>query len=572
LIKFIIRRSPVDKFSLFEVSSDINKSSDTISSELLTAFKAVVDAGGLEPLFNLLRPQMAEIETIVRAMAGNLDAAFADIDFTPLVAAFQSLGTEVEDALNRIFGDIDLSTAEGLTTALQKIINLFGTMLEATAGIIDQYDPIFDALGKAVTELGNAEGSAARTAGEFLGSAKILADYGLLLGGVVLLMKNSGTDIESSFKIFVGSVKLLVNGLQVGFDFVVLGLAGLLATYKSAMADITGGEVSRRFQAEADSWARIAEGARVALVSNLEDFSEGAAQVGEGFSTLGGTIEESSGYVTDFGKNVLSGLEGVPDAVGKFGDSAREAAGKADDLNTKGISLKATYAQMGIDAESGAKAIATLGQSLDGATEAVTGTVVETDKLIEKFKLADNEYGDLFSGYGGYKKVAGEAEDATEKSDTFLTKMEEIASNERIKKFEATMELDIANVEANAAIATATIETLGTSIQSTAALVGDLFSTFAGTESAWKSSAIEDQIRIENKRRDDELEQLKGLTKAQVDHLNARTKALQKGLAPIVIKGDGLAPELEAFMFEVLKRVQVEMSAQEASYLIGASA
>jgi hypothetical protein len=61
----------------------------------------------------------------------------------------------------------------------------------------------------------------------------------------------------------------------------------------------------------------------------------------------------------------------------------------------------------------------------------------------------------------------------------------------------------------------------------------------------------------------------KELVDAQVDNMNARTDAMRNGQAMIQIDGKGLQPQLEAFMFEILKAIQVRANAEGAQYLVG---
>ena len=51
-----------------------------------------------------------------------------------------------------------------------------------------------------------------------------------------------------------------------------------------------------------------------------------------------------------------------------------------------------------------------------------------------------------------------------------------------------------------------------------------------------------------------------------LQNLNSR---LDDGSALINISSDGLEPELEAFMFKILERVQMEASRQGQSFLLG---
>ena len=151
------------------------------------------------------------------------------------------------------------------------------------------------------------------------------------------------------------------------------------------------------------------------------------------------------------------------------------------------------------------------------------------------------------------------------------TKLASLASNERIKTIESTVKLNIANVEANTKIATALIEGLSTTISSTGDVLGKLFDGLKSSNSlSWDSlRRIQTQIDTENKARQDAFDLQKKLTEAQINSMNAQTKALEKGDGLIKISGDGLQPHLEAFMWEILKTIRVRVNKDGLKMLLG---
>ena len=129
--------------------------------------------------------------------------------------------------------------------------------------------------------------------------------------------------------------------------------------------------------------------------------------------------------------------------------------------------------------------------------------------------------------------------------------------------------MNIAGLEADAKVAVAIIEELGSSIGSTAELIGGLFGLLTEASSFRELFAIERQIDIENENRRKQLELEAQLVQAQVNNLEAKTEALREGNGLITITADGLEPELEAFMMAVLRRVQVKAAEDQSLYLLG---
>jgi hypothetical protein len=150
--------------------------------------------------------------------------------------------------------------------------------------------------------------------------------------------------------------------------------------------------------------------------------------------------------------------------------------------------------------------------------------------------------------------------------------MEEIASNERIKNIEAIVSLNVAQLEADVKRVEATFASIDTTIKSTGDLLGSLFGNLIGTDDPFKSSKIESQIELENERRQKALDIQRQLAEAEIERIQAQTRALDRGDAIIKIDGTGLEPELEAFMWKILKKIRVMANAESSDYLLGIGA
>jgi hypothetical protein len=99
-------------------------------------------------------------------------------------------------------------------------------------------------------------------------------------------------------------------------------------------------------------------------------------------------------------------------------------------------------------------------------------------------------------------------------------------------------------------------------------LIGDLMSQISDGYS------LADRTRIalvnDANERANELHQAQmALIQAQVDYMYAKTAAMAAGNPVVTIQGDGLAPHLEAFMWEVLKQIQVKMAIDGGDMLVG---
>jgi hypothetical protein len=158
--------------------------------------------------------------------------------------------------------------------------------------------------------------------------------------------------------------------------------------------------------------------------------------------------------------------------------------------------------------------------------------------------------------------------EVTKNANDFKAKMEEIASNERIKTIEAKVTLDVARLEADVDRVKATFASIDNTINSTGDLLGNLFGLL-GDAGAYDKLNIQAQIDLENKRRQEALDIQKDLAKAEIARIEAQTRQLDRGDPWIRIDGTGLAPQLEAFMWEVLKATRTQVSQEFGNFLLG---
>lgn len=346
------------------------------------------------------------------------------------------------------------------------------------------------------------------------------------------------------------------------------------------------------------------------------------------FSDLGTTIDAAMGRAADSTRGARDALLGYTEDAAKAGTTTKTASneitGAADDIasgfdisKTQTDQLNASLKALGIKPEqvkqpiqeiikafeslaanpsaSGEQLLAGLKASLKSAdtfdainriggamTQAYLGGRIAADDFgAGVLLLADGQKrvmdamerttGSTKAQADELKKTEEAARRAEEAAQKYALEMEKIASNERIKLIEAKVTLDIAELEANTARVQAAFESINVGIESTGELLGSLFGGFDKLSQLDSSAyrAVFDQIDKENALREKSFQLQKELTEVQIANMRAQTQQLLRGDALITIKGDGLAPHLEAFMWEVLKAVQVKANKQGKAMLFG---
>jgi hypothetical protein len=210
------------------------------------------------------------------------------------------------------------------------------------------------------------------------------------------------------------------------------------------------------------------------------------------------------------------------------------------------------------------------------SSSALNDVTTAAGKVVSIFRDSEGNivgYGDSVTGIATKAaKAAEKTKEMTKETNDFLVKMEEIASNERIKSIEAKVSLNIAEMETDAERVKAAFESIDNSINSTGDLLGSLFGNLMDADSLSDKWAIEEQIEKENALREQSFELQKQVAEAEIARIEAQVRAMDRGDAAIQIDGTGLEPELEAFMWKILKNIRVRANAEFQDYLLGAAA
>lgn len=291
-----------------------------------------------------------------------------------------------------------------------------------------------------------------------------------------------------------------------------------------------------------------------ASVNRLKNaISEAAIQVGDAGGFAG---------VTKIIQGVTAAFVGAVGAVDFFGRSAAAVAQTVE----QGFSIDNLIANLDAAAQQSADNLRGVRDDLldfgDGAKTAGDDVATLND-------AADSTAPILFDLSGALDQATKNTKAVGEEISKTALELEKIASNERIANLDARVTLDVAGLEADAQKAVASIENIGTAIESTGDLLGSLFDNRLDADSWEERRIVEEQITRENERRETQLRKNNKLIDEQIKKLRAQTDALRRGDSLITIDGAGLQPHLEAFMFEILDALQVRVNAEGGDLLLG---
>ena len=552
-------------------------------TELTNAFKKLVDNNAFAPFIDLIKEGANTIDDTLRAMAKNLPQAFAAVDFSGLLSSINGLGDELGNLFKALFGNIDLTTVEGLASALQTLTNIGDGLVLTTTGIVRAFDPFAESIRGMVSGFGNLDSASKVDFGQFIGDMQAVIKSGGLVAGAIIGMGQSAIDTSPIFDAVFGGIKVAANALQVTFDAVVLGLLNIKKTLLEAV--LSAAEFGQNFAltdaAKSQNQAAI-DSTKASLTSliitmdavsaNLErnknELDQGWAQAtgkaSDKTEELRRRLDETKSSISGNRDEIIKNNSAMQDwstGIQQAADSAKntsveinkvtEAQKESDKSLPDGTKISLAYHEAGLQAGVYATAVGGLGVQYEQAG-------VKTVKATGYFKAVTDATAEQT------KKI----DEAVKKSQEYQLKMEEIASNERIKTIESKIKLNIAELEAQTKQVEAAFKSIDTTITSTGQLLGSLFGDLSKADTYTKL-AIEDQIELENQRRQKALDLQTKLAEAEIEKIQAQTDALNRGDGTIKINAEGMEPEIKAFMYKILKLIRIETSRDVSNYLLG---
>lgn len=555
---------------------DQTKEVTQATTNLVDSFREAIQGDNADVLFDALRGGLESFAEQVNIIAENLPEAFEGLDFSQLLTAFDGLSDELGDAFEAVFGTVDLSTVEGLESALQKVVDAFTALVNISSGIVSGLEPLFSAIGTGIQEFQDLDSATQQSIGELLGIAKaidtVLPALGALGGG----LESVGNGLVAlagaqGFKALLGNLGAVQGIAAAAGKGGLIGLA-LAGGYGvgTLINEFVIEPMEKAFGTSIGSWL-------------YEQFN--AEEIEKIKNQLKPLTEEEKKLAKETGE-----LKALNDRLANALDNTKQAA----ELDTEALNKRA--AELVKNSQAQSKFNSSL-EEFTGNQRTATNAVEELNNRVKNSGGALGEVGETTRRLAesneslvlGYDKATGKVnswsgtivksnqslDDAAEKTrkvidetDNYRLKLEEIESNERIKSIEAAVSLDIAEVEANADKVIALAKTISEAFGESTDLVGDLF---GGYDDASRSTQIElkKQIREENELREKQFKLQKKLTEAEIEYIKEKTKALKSDDGLIKIEGDGLAPHLEAFMFEILENIQVRVNAAGEEMLLG---
>jgi TP901 family phage tail tape measure protein len=181
---------------------------------LQIAFKELVEGGALDEFFAAIEPQLEKLNDAFIGIAKALPEAFKDVDFTPITKALE----EIFEGAGSLFDDLDLSKPEDLAKVINRLIEIGGSFIQTTEGILT----VFGSVGSAIISLVEFYGSLDKDTQQLIGTVgglsvvfSALAPVITSLGLAVSALSGVGA-IGGLIAAFAGPVGLAAAAITAG--------------------------------------------------------------------------------------------------------------------------------------------------------------------------------------------------------------------------------------------------------------------------------------------------------------------------------------------------------------------
>ncbi len=204
--------------TLIDIGSKIIDKYGEIVGSLSELFKNVDFTGtNFQPLFEILNSVGTDINDFIADIAKNLPEALANVNWTPIEGTFGNLKDMFKGLMDAIFGDdVDLSSAEGLTKAIDSIVKAFSGIGNVISGIGKSFTPFIKTIVDGLKSAADSNTGTQEFTGKLLGMGQALNVIAGLGGGAAGVIGGVAGVLSTLVNLKLASMVTNIGGLSKG--------------------------------------------------------------------------------------------------------------------------------------------------------------------------------------------------------------------------------------------------------------------------------------------------------------------------------------------------------------------
>lgn len=571
------------KLLLQNVGNELLPQWTDIIKALSDVFQGVnigIDSGAFKPVFDALNLFGSEVENYLTTLAKNLPAALQKVDWTGFVDSFQGLG----ESIGGIFDGIDISTPQGLADAIQEVVDTIESLTRFVTGIVNSWGPAIDTIREMGKAFNEQSADAKTSEGSIAGVGQQFEYFKGIISGVA-----SGVDL-------IGYSLATIAGTNIatGISAWITSLGGLGAivanpAFAAFVALLVEAGAAYKLNADAVDDLKERQDNYLGTIVHLSETENKRKEALDAISERTGVAITD---MDDFNKKVEDGVLVMDEISGKWikaGDDVDQYGNKIDstvmtqeEFNTAVEKVAKNLIDIESPAEKAAKGFNTMGEAQEylnrymGANNNVMisyrdGLYYVKEGLYDVSDAHDKASESTDKNAEAVGKLTEREKTAIENAQEVQLKLLELASDERIKSMEFKVELDTARIQGQVDMVKSAMDGLASFFESNADILSSFTQGILGSTSDKDKTFFKNQIEAQMDMQQQMINSQTELNSSITELNYAYARSLSQETF-VRIDSSGLDRNLEAFMFEILKRIQTSIVGDRSAFLLGAGA
>ncbi|EFK11191.1 phage tail tape measure protein, TP901 family [delta proteobacterium NaphS2] len=254
-----------------------------IVKSISETFKSVgvsIDAGAFDEVFDALNGFGDDIEQFFKELAESLPEALAAIDWSGFLDALGDLG----DSIGSMFDGFDPSDPEDVSAAIQFVVDSIETLIRVTGGLVAGFEPFIQAILNSVDAFNKMNSTDKEVAGNIIALGKAVTALGVGLTALMLAVGNNADDIKTAFEVVAGSIELGWGALKSGIQSIALLALKDIDRILAAAEMVTFGDWDTKIKAARKSIQETMNGIEDRLFNSVDNVHDGWNRIVDAFS------------------------------------------------------------------------------------------------------------------------------------------------------------------------------------------------------------------------------------------------------------------------------------------------
>ena len=530
------------------------------------------------PLMSMLDDVAQDIANFISDVAKNLPEALAGIDWSPLEGSFENLKEMFKGVIDAIAGEnVDLGTAEGLRTFIQEIVKAFAGIDNVIAGIGTSWTPFIETFVNGLKKAADSDADTQNFVGNLLGLGQAINVIAGLGGGAAGVLGGVASILSTLVNLKLAGMVTNLGG--VGTNLGIIKSVGAIAL-PVTISIVGGAALSKLVYSLLPSLEKVDKKAFKVTVDFIANYGgkiwdlligNAAAQVKEWAGQLDDAIREALGGTnfdsiqSDFDAISLE-LEANVDTFTDFADVQKEW----DSLNLQATAFMETHTDF---------------DSIQSDWNAITDEMGKNPiPLQTDFDKVQQDWDDLNDDFAAHPIVVHTKPDKDNVKDT-IKKIQQTLSESSVGDVNIGVKINGTGVGPSGTYSVGDMIKESFKDSDPVPLddiidlggLSDLLDSIKGLDSQTDKRELTDAaIKIAQAQKE--------VIDAERRNLDVRSSILEDEWRKanyerstseveqtIKIEASGLEIEMEAFMWKLLKKVQLRASKTGAEFLLAAA-